>query len=63
MEFFEENAGGYPRQKFQKMFWNLNISIYISVDAVFDGDCEFDIIFVEKCNKKAKLARYEPVSA
>jgi hypothetical protein len=32
-------------------------------DVVLDGDHEFDIIFVEKCGKKVKTARYESVSA
>ncbi len=38
-----------------KNFLNWNISMYISVDTVFDGDYEFDIIFVEKCNKACIL--------
>ena len=48
--FSKEMLEGTPDKKFQKVFWNLNISIYISVDAVFDEDCEFDIIFVGKWN-------------
>jgi hypothetical protein len=37
------------------------LCVRLSVDAIFDGDYEFDIIFVEKCNEKSKIARYEPV--
>jgi hypothetical protein len=36
---------------------------YILVDAIFDRDYEFDILFIEKCNKKSKIVRYKPVWA
>jgi hypothetical protein len=51
---FRKNHGDTLDKKLQEIFWKWNISIYISVDAVFDGDHEFDIIFVEKCGQKSK---------
>ena len=29
------------------------------IDSVFDGDYEFDIIFIEICTKKMKIVKYE----
>jgi hypothetical protein len=49
-EFFKKILEGIPDKKFQKTFSNLNISIFISADAVFHGDYEFEIIFVERCS-------------
>jgi hypothetical protein len=57
---FRESSGGYPRQKIANNFWNWNISIYITVNVVFDGDYEFDIFLLKNVIKKAKIARYEP---
>jgi len=58
--FLKKSWRSTPDKEFEKMFLNWNISVYISVDVVFDGDHEFDILLVEKCNKKkAKIARYE----
>jgi hypothetical protein len=61
--FSQKILMGYIRQKISQHFLNWNILIYISVDAIFDGDYEFDITCVEKCNKKSKIERYEPVWA
>jgi hypothetical protein len=46
--FFEKMLKGTPDKKFQKIFLNLNISIYISFDAVLGGDHESNIIFIGK---------------
>jgi hypothetical protein len=46
-KFQEYPFEGCPRQKISKDFLNWNISIYISVDAVFDADYESAIIFCE----------------
>ena len=43
------------RQKISKHFLNSNIPTCMSLDVVFDGDHKFDVIFVEKYNKKSKI--------
>jgi len=48
IEFFEENLGDTSGKKFDKMFLDYNTSTHTSVDAIFDGDSELDIISAQK---------------
>ena len=54
---------GTPDEIFQKKILNLNISIYISVDAVFNGDYESAIIFMKICSIRMKIVKYGPILA
>jgi len=57
---FWKNHGDTLDKKLQEIFLNWNISIYTSIDGVFNGNYEFDIIFIEKCDKKSKNCIFMP---
>jgi hypothetical protein len=55
--YFCKKSLEVSKQKLVKIFFNSNLLIYTLVDAVCNGEYEFDIILQEKCDEKRQNRR------